>query len=242
MLDAIAVAWADPGIADQTVEPRCPAVPEAERPHLAEPNALTVLWDAGLHPVDVAAVVRELAPDGEPVPARAVLERAYAAEPALAASGTGGAPTDPAQGRGTAAHRGGRRRPDERGAWVREGVPLDAVTEIMSQDVYSLNDARILAARLSRSVAQAATVLAAWQSAGMTPPVDTLVGLYWGPMLMDAPPPKVLVDRTLALARAAGVRATRVDAALALIRTGTPAGAVTMLADPNRRPDDPYSP
>jgi len=241
VLDAIAVAWADPGIADQTVEPRCPAVPDAERPDLADANALTVLWDAGLHPVDVGAIVRELAPGGAPVATRAVLERAYAALPGSSASGAGKAEAGSGSAPG-AGHRGGRRRPDERGAWVREGVPLAAVTEIMSQDVYSLNDARILANRLSRSVAEAATLLARWQANGLTPPVDTLVGLYWGPMLMDAPPPKALVDRTLALARAEGVRATRVDAALALIRTGTAAGAVTMLADPNRRPDDPYSP
>ena len=130
----------------------------------------------------------------------------------------------------------------EGAAQVRAGVPLTAVTEILSGDTYSLNDARILGTRLSRSVAQAATLLARWQADGMTPPIDTLVGLYWGPMVMEAPPPKVLVDRTLALARADGIRAGRVDAALALVRTGTPAAAVALLADPHRRPDDPYSP
>lgn len=237
ILDAVADAWGDPALASQTVEPRCPPPPGGVRPPLVEPNALTVLWDAGLHPADVAAVVRALAPGGEPVSARAVLERAYAPDAAGAA-----VPSLPdAAGAPPHSGRRGRRRPDEREAWVRAGVPLAAVTEIMSEDAYSLNDARILANRLSRPVAQAATLLARWQAAGMTPPVDTLVGLYWGPMLMEAPPPKALVERTLALARAGGVRATRVDAALALIRTGTPARAVAMLADPNRRPDDPYS-
>ncbi len=234
ILDAVATATGDPTVARQTVEPRCPA-PGAGGPRLAEPNALAVLWDAGLHPADVAAVVAQLAPDGAPATTRGVLERAYASTGAPASEQEPATPAHPHPGRR------GRRRPDERDAWVRAGVPLAAVTEILSGEAYSLNDARILANRLSRPVAEAATLLARWQAAGMSPPVDTLVGLYWGPMLMDAPPPTALVEHTLDLARARGVRATRVDAALALVRIGTPSGAVAMLADPNRRPDDPYS-
>ena len=137
---------------------------------------------------------------------------------------------------------GGRRRSDERDAWLRAGVPLAAVTTILSGDAYSLNDARILALRLSRSVAQAGDLLGRWQASGLTPPVDTIVGLYWGPMVIEAPPPRALVDRTFELARERGVRATRLDAALALVRTGSPEAAIGALADPVRRSHDPYSP
>ncbi len=233
LLDAIADDEGDPSIADQAIQPRCPPLPKTELPPLAEPYGLTVLWDAGLHPADVVALGRALSPDGGPIPAQDVLELAYAPP---------GGPMSAPQAVASGSRPRGRRGRDERDAWLRAGVPAVAVTRIMSGDAYSLDDARILSSRLSRSVAHAAGLLARWQAAGMTPPVDALVGLYWGPMVMDAPPPRALVDRTLELARAGGVQASRMDAAVALVRTGSPPAALAMLADPIRRPDDPYSP
>lgn len=238
LLGAVARAQHDPALADQTRDPGRPALADQEVPLLVESYGLSVLWDAGLHPSAVAALCRHLSRSGEKIRTRDVLESAYGPRTA----------DSPSRERRSARPAGSQRprtrdlrRPDERHDWVEAGVPLATVTLLMSADAYSLDDARLLAARLGRSPAEAAEVLGRWQLAGMTPPVDTLVGLYWGPMLLDAPPPKPLVDRTLQLARDAGLATTRVDAALALVRAGSPSAAAERLADPSRRPDDPYS-
>ena len=241
LLDAIAAEAGDPVIANQNQQPRCPDLPEEDRPDLAEPYGLTLLWDSGLHPADVAALCRTLAPDGGPIAAHDVLEAAYAPRPEVPGASGGDRRGPVAEGSRRGAG-GGRRRSDERDAWLRAGVGLAAVTTILSGDAYSLNDARILALRLSRSVAEAGDLLGRWQASGLTPPVDTIVGLYWGPMVMEAPPPRALVDRALEVARDRDVRATRLDVALALVRTGTPEAAIDLLVDPVRRSHDPYSP
>lgn len=242
LLDAIAAEAGDPVIANQSQQPRCPVLPEQDRPNLVEPYGLILLWDSGLHPEDVASLCRRLAPDGGPVATHDVLEAAYARRPAAAPAPEARATPNSNRTASSEGMHGGRRRSDERDAWLRAGVPLAAVTTILSGDAYSLNDARILALRLSRSVAQAGDLLGRWQASGLTPPVDTIVGLYWGPMVIEAPPPRALVDRTFELARERGVRATRLDAALALVRTGSPEAAIGALADPVRRSHDPYSP
>lgn len=236
LVDALAAEHADPAIAQLAFELRCPPVADADRPALVEPYGLVALWDAGLHPADVAALCRSASPCGAQLATADVLDLAYRARPAPEGHPAASDAPAPRTFRGH-----GRRRPDERRRWIAAGVPLAAVTAVLAGDAYALDDARILAARLSRSVGEAAGLLGRWQASGMTPPVDTLVGLYWGPMQLDAPPPADLIDRTLDLARAGGVESSRVDAALALVRTGTPAAAVAMLADPFRRPDDPYS-
>ena len=59
LLDAIAAEAGDPVIANQNQQPRCPDLPEEDRPDLAEPYGLTLLWDSGLHPADVAALCSE---------------------------------------------------------------------------------------------------------------------------------------------------------------------------------------
>lgn len=220
VLDAVAADSGDAAVANQSFDLTCPDAPDVAAA-IAEPYGLVALWDAGLHPDDVADLLADLAPDGGPTGMHDILAAAYG---------------------GSGDHRQrGRRRPDHREAWLRAGVPLAAVTTLLSGNHYSLNDARILAARLSRPLAEAAETLARWQGSGVTPPVDTIVGAYWGPTLTEVPPPRAQVDRTLALAREAGLDPTRVSAALALVRTGTPPAAVAMLADPSRRPDDPYS-
>lgn len=216
--------------ADQSGDPPCPDVPSADQ-GLVEASAWRSLWDAGLHPVVVAALCRGAGASGLPAPA--VLEAAYGRP-------EGGRPAERPTGR---PRRSGRRhQPGERAEWAAAGVRPATITALLSEDAYSLGDARILAARLSRSVGEAADVLARWQRIGLTPPVDALVGVYWGPMLCDVPPPAAQVDRVVARSRAHGVPVTRLTAAQALIRSGSPDAAVAYLADPLRRPDDPYSP
>lgn len=232
ILDALAAGSGAPVLAEQSGDPPCPPPPPGGAGELTDASGWRTLWDAGLAPDVVAEVCHEAAAAGESVAVRDVLEQVY-----------GEAAARPGGQDARRRRRVDRRHlPGERRDWAAAGVAPGVITALLSEDAYSLGDARIFGARLGRSVGEAAGVLARWQAVGLTPSVDTLVGVYWGPMLLDVPPARALVEQTLALAEAAGVQASRLEAALALIRSGGPAAAVAYLTDPIRRPDDPYSP
>lgn len=217
ILDAEALASGEKTPVDQNRDPACPRVES----QVLDATALAVCWDAGLHPERALAWASGL--EGRPS-AKEVVERAYAA-------------VGPARRTGRP-----RRRPGERAEWLAAGVGSATVGAILAKGAYSLDDARVFAARLSRSVDEAAGVLVRWQASGLTPPIDTLVGVYWGPMAIEVPPPSRLIEQTLDAALRCGLTPTRQDATLALIRVGTPEAAAALLADPVRRPIDPYSP
>lgn len=214
------------GLADQAGDVPMPPPPDDAA---LDGTAWRALWDAGLHPV----IVRERG-WGEPDAvhsARALLDLVYAAEPA---AGPGGGAHESAGGR--------LRQVGERQAWAAAGVRPATITALLGAEAYSLGDAQLLASRLGRSPAEAADILADWQAVRLTPPVDTLVGVYWGPIQGPTPPEAGMIDETVTEAARRGLPITRLSAALALVRAGTPEAAVAYLADPIRRPDDPYSP
>lgn len=217
------------------IEPPCPLPHRAASGYLDEPDGLDLLWDAGVHPSRVAALVAAISPDGTPVPTQLVLDRAVEPDGSrwleqFIAFG----PMVLAWAARTRTHRDAR-RPDERRSLIEADLPLPAIAALMTGEGYTLTDIRAYARALGVPEHRAAHTLAAWQTAGVTPTVPQLVALaHEGPVFSGVPPLDAVL-RARTHAAEGDWRPSRAEAALAIARTGTVPDAVAHLRAEHHR-------
>lgn len=212
---------------------RCPLPHGAADAYLTEPGGLDELWDAGVHPARVPALVASLSPHGDPLPTHLVLARAALPDdqPWLEPFAARG-PLVLAWAARTRTRRDAR-HPAERLEWVEAGVPLPAIADVFTGSAYSLADAHAYAQAAGVGLDRAARTLGRWQASGTTPSVVELVELAASDPLLADPPGPDAVARVLALAPGH----PRTAAALALARWGTaPDAAAHLRRTPKETP------
>lgn len=211
------------------------------------------VWDAGLHPLVVAAIHDEVVGPGGPALPEALYlgvvsrrpDLAWMADTVAAASRAVGAPItrydspELAEWLAWSQTLLDTRQRRARAGWLATGVPREWIEELSSAG-YSPSDAQTLAAATGRSTTGVSAMLLSWVRAGCRPSVPDLVDLFASGVPAWYEPSRASITRLRDHLGGLADHYTRTELGLMLALQGTVLGAASTIraqAGPLRRKD-----